>query len=357
VNVKLIPSILPDYIPPLAGAVSHDSVPRDFDYTVITAYLPKGIRAVRPQLERILMLKISDYNLGDHKIYGMLTPYKYLTKTKGKKSKIIPQPWTMDIARSTILNVMKIPHFGRHQEVNVCVKLLLSCFHGGYLWLDRCITVDLALIHRITRLSMQGPDPQEFYPGKAADRTLAQRIKDTYGDVEKGKRGYKVASIQNGAVCLACQLIVGKLVRKNRPTQVTGFVVDLAGKCVEGLQMNWVSFLINQLEKDCREAQDQGYEFHFSWLLILITFIAWEMPEGATFPEIEPSEPLAVKFTTLWYSSDMAKQWQSNVVFHTYYLQLKRAIESSPRMTLNTLHRFRPFVKFHADRHFIYITA
>jgi hypothetical protein len=50
VNVKLIPSILPDYIPPLAGAVSCDSVPRDFDYTLITAYLPKGIRANGLQL-------------------------------------------------------------------------------------------------------------------------------------------------------------------------------------------------------------------------------------------------------------------------------------------------------------------
>ena len=113
-NAKLIPSILPDYIPPLAGAVSHDSLPRDFDYTLITTYLPKGIRAVGPQLGQIMMLKISDFNLGDQKNYGMLTPHKYLTKTKGKRSKIILQPWTMDIARSTILNVMKIPHFGRH---------------------------------------------------------------------------------------------------------------------------------------------------------------------------------------------------------------------------------------------------
>jgi hypothetical protein len=84
-NVKLIPSVLPEYIPPLADAVNRDSVPRDFDYTVITAYLPKGIRAVRPQLERIPTLKISDYNLGDHKTYGMLAPHKYLTKTKGKR--------------------------------------------------------------------------------------------------------------------------------------------------------------------------------------------------------------------------------------------------------------------------------
>jgi hypothetical protein len=121
-------------------------------------------------------------------------------------------------------------------------------------------------------------------------------------------------------VRLACQLIAGKIVRKNGPTQVTGFVVDLTGKCVEGLQMNWVKYLVNYLELDFREAQDQGYEFHFSWILILITFTAWEMSEGATFPDIDPFEPLAVNFTTLWYSSDMGKQWKSNTVFHTYYL-------------------------------------
>jgi hypothetical protein len=74
-------------------------------------------------------------------------------------------------------------------------------------------------------------------------------------------RGYNVASIQNGIVHLACQLIVGNIVRKNRPTQVTCFVVDLTGKCVEGLQMNWAKYLINELELDCCEAQDQGYEF------------------------------------------------------------------------------------------------
>jgi hypothetical protein len=45
-NEKLILTILPEYIPPLAGTVSRDSVPRDFEYTLVTAYLPKGIRAV-----------------------------------------------------------------------------------------------------------------------------------------------------------------------------------------------------------------------------------------------------------------------------------------------------------------------
>jgi hypothetical protein len=161
-------------------------VPRDFEYTLVTAYLPKEVRAVRADQDKLAALKFSDFNLGDRKVYNMLTPHKYLTRTKGKNSNITPQSWTQNLAQSTLLNVMKIPHFGRHQEVNACVKLLLSCYHGGYLWLNHHITVDPTLINQITGLSMQGPDPQDFYPGKTADHALAQRIKDTYGDVEKG---------------------------------------------------------------------------------------------------------------------------------------------------------------------------
>jgi hypothetical protein len=75
------------------------------------------------------------------------------------------------------------------------------------------------------------------------------------------------------------------------------------------MQMNWASYLVNQLEKYFRGAQDQGCDFHFSRLLIHVAFITWEMPEGTTLPKVEPSELLAAKFTTLWYSSDMEKKW------------------------------------------------
>jgi hypothetical protein len=46
VNAKLILSVLPNYILPLASAVRCDNVPRDLDYTLITTYLPKVIRVV-----------------------------------------------------------------------------------------------------------------------------------------------------------------------------------------------------------------------------------------------------------------------------------------------------------------------
>jgi hypothetical protein len=46
-NTNLILTIFPDYIPPLADVVSRDSVLRDFEYTMVIAYLLKGIHAVR----------------------------------------------------------------------------------------------------------------------------------------------------------------------------------------------------------------------------------------------------------------------------------------------------------------------
>jgi len=64
--------------------------------------------------------------------------------------------------------------------------------------------------------------------------------------------------------------------------------------------------------------------------LILIAFFTWEILEGVTFLEVEPSKPLAMRFTTLWYTSDMEKQWKSNAVFYAYYLHLMRTIESFP---------------------------
>jgi hypothetical protein len=149
-----MPIILPIYIPPLSGDINRDSVPRDFEYTLVLAYLLKGVRTYDADQDKVTALKFFNFNLGDRKAYRMLSPYKYLMRTKGWNSKIIPQQWKMNLAQSTLLNVMKIPHFSRHQEVTACVKLLLASYHEGYLWLNRRITIDLVLINRIIGLSM-----------------------------------------------------------------------------------------------------------------------------------------------------------------------------------------------------------
>jgi hypothetical protein len=104
-------------------------------------------------------LKINNFNLGDKNNYATLAPHRYLMNMTRKNPKIVPQSWIKDIVRSTILNMMKIPHFDQNQEVNACIKLLQLCFNGGYLWLYRCIIVDPTLIHLIIGLRMKGPDP------------------------------------------------------------------------------------------------------------------------------------------------------------------------------------------------------
>jgi hypothetical protein len=45
-SVKHITSILPYYILPLASVVNRENIPRGFEYTFITAYIPKGIHIV-----------------------------------------------------------------------------------------------------------------------------------------------------------------------------------------------------------------------------------------------------------------------------------------------------------------------
>jgi hypothetical protein len=69
---------------------------------MVTAYLPKGVHAVRADQDKLAALKFSDFNLDDRKVYSMLAPHKYLTKMKGKNSKIVlavldPEPCAVNI--------------------------------------------------------------------------------------------------------------------------------------------------------------------------------------------------------------------------------------------------------------------
>jgi hypothetical protein len=74
-NEKQIPSILSDYILPLDGTVNRDGIPWDYEYTLITTYILKGIRVVGIQLGQIPSLKNNDFKLGDRKNYAMLAPH------------------------------------------------------------------------------------------------------------------------------------------------------------------------------------------------------------------------------------------------------------------------------------------
>ena len=69
------------------------------------------------------------------------------------------------------------------------VKVLLSCVHGGHLWLDRRVDITIDLIHRITGLSKNGADPTTHFVGKDYDKKLAVRLIKKY-NLMRGGRAY-----------------------------------------------------------------------------------------------------------------------------------------------------------------------
>jgi hypothetical protein len=74
-NVKQILMILLEYIPPLAGTVNRDRIPQDYEYTLFTKYILKGIRIVGSQLGQISLLKNNDFNLVNRNNYTMIAPH------------------------------------------------------------------------------------------------------------------------------------------------------------------------------------------------------------------------------------------------------------------------------------------
>ena len=90
-----------------------------------------------------------------------------------KVEALISQAWIASLQPSGLLNLLKIPHFGQSNEINAVVKVLLSCMHGGHLWLDRRVDITIDLIHRITELSKTGEDPTTHFIGKDQDKKIS----------------------------------------------------------------------------------------------------------------------------------------------------------------------------------------
>ena len=67
------------------------------------------------------------------------------------------------------------------------VKQLLALVHDGHLWIgDKIIPINGELIHRITGLPKEGPDPGIEFPSKHEDTKLEESMKDHF-DLTKGK--------------------------------------------------------------------------------------------------------------------------------------------------------------------------
>ena len=115
------------------------------------------------------------------------------------------------------------------------------------------VDLNVNLIHRITRLSKTGKDPQTHISSKSKDSKLPVTLVNKY-KIHRGGRDYDLTSLVDDTLRFTASLLVGRLLIKVHPKEVTGSVIHLAIQVTEGEQFNWCLFLLNIFTQDCLKA-------------------------------------------------------------------------------------------------------
>ena len=71
------------------------------------------------------------------------------------------------------MNLLGIPHVGRGKDVNKYIKNLLALVHGGVLWMDRIVLIDVDMIADVTGLPTTGEKPEQYLDDKNKEKAIA----------------------------------------------------------------------------------------------------------------------------------------------------------------------------------------
>jgi hypothetical protein len=259
-----------DYIIPRKDDVELMMLNKDSKYSLVTLDILNGVIIDEDMLGKVTQLIYIyiyiDHDIIDTRKFPELAPGKYLELRIDpvmNQAILVPKVWTRGLERDGILNLFEIPHFGRREEVNVCVNMLLTYVHGGYLWLDKTISIDTDLIAQITTLLTQGGDPTLFFSNKKNDRALSESMTKKFHTII-WVHGLDVPSIYDPTIRFVTQALAYKLLRKCRKDEVPTGVIVAVEKCVEGVSMRWAPFLLNQFLINCVKTQDRGMKFYYS---------------------------------------------------------------------------------------------
>jgi hypothetical protein len=130
-----------------------------------------------------------------------------------------PAQSILELYNMGIMKLLDIPHFGSGKHINGCVKKLLARVHGGILWLDRHVHINVDLIIKITRLPTDGEKTEQYLEEKKKAKEISDEIKVKYG-VDMGKRGIRISDINYPATTFATRLLGLKLMCKFQKEEV-----------------------------------------------------------------------------------------------------------------------------------------
>jgi hypothetical protein len=91
-----------------------------------------------------------------------LAPHSYLeSRGEGPSGAPLLEPmkWILGLYNMVIMNLLDLLHFGHSKHINGCIKQLLTRVHGGIIWMDRLMLINVDLIAAIIGLPIDGENP------------------------------------------------------------------------------------------------------------------------------------------------------------------------------------------------------
>jgi hypothetical protein len=197
--------------------------------------------------------------------------------------------------------------------------------------LDKLVLIDVELIANITILPSQGMDATQFLDDKTKEKSLAEEMKNKYG-TDTGTRGIILKRINDVSTQMGAKILSCKLLRNFRREEVPTWVVAVAAQCVEGTTVRWEPYLLNLFLDGCKDAQDLGTKFHYSWLIMLIGFMGWREPRYVNFCT-RTKLSLGVIYLLLKATSDAKHTRMNGSIFEGYLCDLQESISTMWRIT------------------------
>jgi hypothetical protein len=322
---------------------------------IVLPRIPEGVQVEPQLLGHVGKLKYSDHDVSDETKYPKLASRVFMQNiVVNQLGEMISQPhqWAVGLDRTSILGLLKLPHFGRGQYATTCIKQLLAVMHGGDIWLDRPVPITVELITQITGLPSRGMDPALILDDKSKEKALAEEMKKKYGTA-RGTRGIIIKWINNAVTQLGANILACKLLRKCRKDEVPAGVIAVAAQCAEGTFVSWVPYLLNLFQVDCKDAQDLGTKFHYSWLLTLIAFMGWWEPEYVVFAT--RPQPAGARYLLLRSGPQARHKRENGIIFEAYLWDIQEAISRSWRITPEVVARYGDIANFWATRQAMWI--
>jgi hypothetical protein len=137
-------------------------------------------------------------------------------------------------------------------------------------------------------------------------------MKNKYGTA-RGTGGIIIKRINNIATQLGANILACKFIRKCCKEEVPAGVIAFAAQCTKGTSMSWAPYLLKLFQEDWKDVQDLGTEFHYLWLITLISFMGWREPGYVIF--CTRPQPTGVRYLLLRYEPRDRQKRDNRIIF------------------------------------------